>query len=34
MVCVGGYVKNTLWRPISNTHENIANIVFTSCGSA
>ena len=33
--CVrGGYVKYTVWRPISNTHENMANIMSTGCGSA
>ena len=33
--CVWGeYVKYTVWRPISNTHENMANIISTGCGSA
>ena len=27
-----GYVKYTVWRHISNNHENIANIMSTSCG--
>ena len=27
-----GYVKYTVWRRISNNHENIANIMSTGCG--
>ena len=30
---VGGYVKYTVWRPITNTHENMANIMSTGCES-
>ena len=30
----GGYVKYTVWRPISNTQENMANIISTGCESA
>ena len=34
-VCAcGGYVKYAVWRPITNTHENMANIMSTGCGSA
>ena len=29
-----GYVKYTVWRCISNSHENMANIMSTGCGSA
>ena len=28
-----GYVKCTVWRCISNTRENMANIMSTGCGS-
>ena len=32
-LCVrGGYVKYIVWRPISNTDENMANIMSTGCG--
>ena len=30
----GGYVEYSMWSPISNTHENMANIMSTGCGSA
>ena len=30
----GGYVKFTVWRRISNTHENLADIMSTGCGNA
>ena len=33
-MCVGGYVKYTVGRHISNTHENLANIMSTGCRSA
>ena len=26
------YIKYTVWRRISNNHENIANLMSTSCG--
>ena len=29
-----GYVKYTMWRPISTNHENIANIMSTGGGGA
>ena len=28
-----GYVKYSVWRPITNIHENMANIISTGCGS-
>ena len=30
----GGYVRYAVWRPITNTHENMSNIMSTGCGSA
>ena len=30
----GGYVKYAMWRPITNIHENMANIMSTGCETA